>query len=111
LDDGSKHVVVTMGSAGVLVASARRVSAVPERNKTRSNRSSNNPTLVEIPAHSGSSFELSAKHYPALPLPPQSGGTPGVLVDCTGAGDCLVAGMVGAISLGWELQESVLLGL
>lgn len=112
LEDGSKHIVVTMGSAGVLVASASPAALSNDDNdKNKSNGDGGGRTLIEIPARSGSWFVLSADHYPALSLSSCSGGRPGVLVDCTGAGDCLVAGMVAALALGWEMRESLLLGL
>lgn len=108
LNDGSKHVVVTMGVAGVLVASGSPADlSVDDKDKSNGGGG----VLVKIPTRSGSWFTLSAHHYPALPLPARSGGRAGVLVDCTGAGDCLAAGMVGGLSLGWEMRDSVLLGL
>ncbi|CAM9767900.1 unnamed protein product, partial [Hapterophycus canaliculatus] len=74
--DGARHVAVTLGSAGVVLVSAR--------------------PIPEYPPSSSLSFGVSGWHYPALPLehPRQGGESDGAITDCTGAGDCLVAGMV-----------------
>lgn len=89
--DGGKHLAVTLGSAGVLLVSAR-------------------PSPASQP---GKAFDVSGTHYPALPLADsrQGGEIEGAIADCTGAGDCLVAGMVGGFALGWSVHESVCLGL
>lgn len=114
--DGAKRIVVTMGSAGVLVASAWPRTAGDKRGIDGSTTCFDPDVaaagvLVEIPDGSGKWFSLSADHYPALPLSSRRGHQQGVVVDCTGAGDCLVAGMVGGLALGFEAQESVLLGM
>lgn len=101
--DGAKHVAVTMGSAGLLLASARPVSNSEERADAEGGGN-----LLEVLSGSGRWFSLSARHYPALSLG-RSGN--GAVADCTGAGDCLVAGMVGGLALGWDAHESACLGL
>lgn len=98
--DGAKHVAVTMGSAGLLLASARPVSL--------QEHAGGDGNVLEVPSGSGRGFSLSAHHYPALSL--GKSGTAAV-ADCTGAGDCLVAGMVGGLALGWDAHESAFLGL
>lgn len=106
--DGARHVAVTLGSAGVVLASARPSPALHDRG-------TNHCGVVESPASSGRWFTLSAEHYPALPLerPGQGGECSGdhAIADCTGAGDCLVAGMIGGFAMGWSARESVCLGL
>ena len=104
--DGAKHIVVTMGSAGVLLASARP-ALNPSHQETTVGTETD--TFFETPPDSGRWFSLSARHYPALPLEGQGGKD--VVVDCTGAGDCLVAGMVGGFALGWGTHKSLCLGL
>lgn len=104
--DGGRHVVVTMGSAGVLLATARLASSSP-RNETAAVREGN--AFLETPPGSGRLFSLSARHYPALPL--EGLGRERIVANCTGAGDCLVAGMVGGFALGWGIHESLCLGL
>lgn len=99
--DGAKHIAVTMGSAGLLLASARPVSSAEEP-------AGGDGNFLEVPSGSGTWFSLSAHHYPALSLG-RSGN--GAIADCTGAGDCLVAGMVGGLALGWDAHESACLGL
>ena len=108
LIDGARHVAVTMGSAGVVLASARRASPRPAENDSRTTGPIDD-ALIECPPGSGLWFSLSAEHYPALPLGSRRKG--GDVVDCTGAGDCLVAGMVGGLALGWSTQDSLCLGL
>lgn len=108
--DGARHVAVTLGSAGVVLASAR-----PNPTMHDGDTHGDSTSVVESPAGSGRWFALSAEHYPALPLGLQgkggecSGG--GAIADCTGAGDCLVAGMIGGFALGWSARESVCLGM
>lgn len=104
--DGGRHVVVTMGSAGVLLATAHLASSSP-RNETAVVREGN--AFLEIPPGSGRLFTLLARYYPALPL--EGPGREGIVTNCTGAGDCLVAGMVGGFALGWGIHESLCLGL
>lgn len=110
LIDGAKHVAVTMGSAGVLLASARPAPARRAGDGNGNDRTADpiGDTLVECPPSSGRWFSLSAEHYPALPLGSRGKGD---VVDCTGAGDCLVAGMVGGLALGWSTRDSLCLGL
>lgn len=110
--DGARHVAVTMGSAGVLLASARPINSVPIESYGACKDNNTGSDVVESSRSSGRWFALSAEHYPALPLEePREGAATGEVVDCTGAGDCLVAGMVGGLALGWSLRESVFLGL
>lgn len=93
--DGGRHIVVTLGSAGVVLVSAR-------------------PSPESAPGpDSGTTWSISSAHYPAVPLeyPGDDGESNRAIVDCTGAGDCLVAGMVGGLALGWSAHESVCLGL
>lgn len=107
--DGARHVAVTLGSAGVVLASARPSPTL------HGGDSHKGDSTIECPAGSGRWFTLSAEHYPALPLDPQGQGGEssgeGAIADCTGAGDCLVAGMTGGFALGWSARESVCLGL
>lgn len=109
--DGARHVAVTLGSAGVVLASAQPSPTL----RGGGTHDSDSTSVVESPAGSGRWFALSAKHYAALPLERQgqegecSG--EGAIADCTGAGDCLVAGMIGGFALGWSARESVCLGL
>ena len=109
--DGARHVAVTLGSAGALLASARP-SPTPHGGDAQLG---DGTVSLESPAGSGRWYSLSAEHYPALPLERQRRGDErsgeGVIVDCTGAGDCLVAGMIGGFALGWPARESVCLGL
>lgn len=98
---------VTMGSAGVLLASARPGCTQHPGNDDSSTIGCGG-NMIESPPGSGRWFALSAEHYPALPLGPREGYA---VADCTGAGDCLVAGMVGGLALGWSTRESVCLGL
>lgn len=111
LIDGARHVAVTMGSAGVVLASARPASRRPAGNGDDNNHMAGpiDDALIECPPGSGLWFSLSAEHYPALPLGSRRKG--GDVVDCTGAGDCLVAGMVGGLALGWSTRDSLCLGL
>lgn len=110
--DGARHVAVTLGSAGVLLASVRPGPTLHTSGDTHHGDSTSG---VESPAGSGRWFTMSAEHYPALPLERQGQGGErsgeGAIVDCTGAGDCLVAGMIGGFALGWPARESVYLGL
>lgn len=106
--DGARHVAVTLGSAGVVLASARPRPTLEGGDAHLGDSAS----VVESPAGSGRWFTLSAEHYPALPLEQQGErGGEGTIADCTGAGDCLVAGMIGGFALGWSARESVCLGL
>ncbi|CAM9666376.1 unnamed protein product [Ectocarpus sp. 6 AP-2014] len=107
--DGARHVVVTLGSAGVVLASARPCQ--PPNGGLLNGSDNDNRGVLESPLGSGRWFALSAEHYPALPLerPGQAGGA--MVADCTGAGDCLVAGLVGGLALGWSARESTCLGL
>ena len=106
--DGGRHVAVTLGSAGVVLASATPMSCFPDDARTSS-------SVVESPPGSGRWFALSAEHYPALPLERRGqrgeGCGEGAMADCTGAGDCLVAGMTGGLALGWSARDSLFLGL
>lgn len=112
LIDGARHVAVTLGSAGVILASAkpasRQRSGIGNCDGNDRTAGPMGNTLIECPPGSGRWFSLSAEHYPALPLGSLGNGT---VVDCTGAGDCLVAGMVGGLSLGWSTPDSLCLGL
>lgn len=109
--DGARHVAVTLGGAGVVLASARPSPTPHGGGGTHHGDSAS----VETPAGSGRWFTLSAEHYPALPLGQLGKGGEysgeGAIADCTGAGDCLVAGMIGGFALGWSARESVCLGL
>lgn len=112
--DSARHVAVTLGSAGVVLASARPAPSLHGGNINR-NTGDSKSVLFESPSGSGRWFVLSAEHYPALPLErPGQGGEGddrGAIANCTGAGDCLVAGMVGGLALGWSARQSVCLGL
>lgn len=99
--DGAKHIVVTMGSAGVLLVSARPIPDLPHVTSTTTDTE-----RVVTEAF----VEVTADHFPALPLVDQDGKSR-TLVDCTGAGDCLVAGLVGGLALGWAMRDSMLLGM
>lgn len=107
--DGARHVVVTLGSAGVVLASARPCQ--PPNGGLLNGSDNNSRGVLESPLGSSRWFALSTEHYPALPLerPRQAGGA--TVADCTGAGDCLVAGLVGGLALGWSARESTCLGL
>lgn len=101
-----------MGSAGVLLASAQaasdRCADSGNGNGIGGTAGPSGDASIECPPGSGRWFSLSAEHYPALPLEPWG---KGAVVDCTGAGDCLVAGMVGGLALGWSTRNSLCLGL
>lgn len=111
--DGARHVAVTLGSAGIILACARPAPS-PRGGGGHVNTSTGDSESVflESPSGSGRWFLLSAEHYPALPLEqPDEGDDRGVVTNCTGAGDCLVAGMVSGLALGWSAEKSVFLGL
>lgn len=107
--DGAKHVLVTLGSAGVLHASARPIPTPPQRGPSSSGGTAED-RRIEVTPGSGRWLSVSARHFPALPLEAGSGDG-GAIVDCTGAGDCLVAGVVGGLMLGWPVQDGILMGL
>lgn len=111
--DGARHVAVTLGSAGIVLACARPEPSL-RGGDGHINISSGDgkSVLLESPSGSGRWFLLSAEYYPALPLEqPGDGDGGGAIANCTGAGDCLVAGMVSGLTLGWSAEKSVLLGL
>lgn len=107
---GGKHIVLTMGGAGVLLASARPIPCSTSLPSPRIDPPQATDTSPDIRTIAGKRFSLSAYHFPALPLP-DAAGNPGALVDCTGAGDCLVAGLAGGLALGWDMRNSISLGL
>ena len=77
------HALVTLGEAGVLHASARATAAAPGRRRGGCAR--------------------ARRLLPAAPVER--------VVDCTGAGDTLVAGAVAAHCAGWPMAECVRFGM
>ncbi|WOL16934.1 hypothetical protein Cni_G25722 [Canna indica] len=110
LDKGIKMLIVTLGSDGVFLC----ISEWPrfKNHAIVSSKLSNNARIQNEVANEGCSLkktcptDLGAKffafHFPALHAS---------VVSLTGAGDCLVAGIIASICSGFDVMQSVALGI
>ncbi|CAI9294677.1 unnamed protein product [Lactuca saligna] len=102
LEKGIKVVILTLGSKGVLLCSKKHFNFLDSICPKRINNNKRLQEAINLVCPVGR-FSGGVVHFPAVSL--------AAVVRLTGAGDCLVGGVVASVCGGLDLMQSVAVGI